>query len=169
MFSYSGFLLCRGDVVEIDTWFQGEGNIVSRRDWVIRMAKTGTVIGRGTRYDTNKLLTLAETLQRDGNTRIFPGADELITQSSFLFPSSFLPLPSSSLLFLPFLPLPSSSLLFLPSFPFLPLPSSSFPFLPLPSYLSSLFCFLLTFHLSSTSLLPFYLSNCLCFLCAAHG
>ena len=40
---------CRGDVVEIDTWFQGEGSIVSRRDWVIRMAKTGTVIGRGTR------------------------------------------------------------------------------------------------------------------------
>lgn len=37
-----------GDCVEIDTWFQGEGSIVSRRDWIIRMAGTGEVIGRGT-------------------------------------------------------------------------------------------------------------------------
>eukprot|EP00897_Mesotaenium_endlicherianum_P005539 jgi/Mesen1/5012/ME000025S04413 len=37
-----------GDVVEIDTWFQGEGRIGARRDWIIRMAKTGEVIGKGT-------------------------------------------------------------------------------------------------------------------------
>ncbi|CAI7758704.1 unnamed protein product [Closterium sp. NIES-53] len=37
-----------GDVVEIDTWCQLESNILTRRDWIIRLSKSGDVIGRGT-------------------------------------------------------------------------------------------------------------------------
>lgn len=37
-----------GDIVEIDTWFQGGASIMSRRDWIIRFGQTGEVIGRGT-------------------------------------------------------------------------------------------------------------------------
>jgi fatty acyl-ACP thioesterase A len=43
------FLSCRGDIVEIDTWYQGEGRIETRRDWIIRDDRTGDVIGRATR------------------------------------------------------------------------------------------------------------------------
>ncbi|GJP53321.1 hypothetical protein CLOM_g12472 [Closterium sp. NIES-68] len=37
-----------GDVVEIDTWCQLESNILTRRDWIIRLSNSGEVIGRGT-------------------------------------------------------------------------------------------------------------------------
>ncbi|XP_010247062.1 PREDICTED: oleoyl-acyl carrier protein thioesterase 2, chloroplastic-like isoform X2 [Nelumbo nucifera] len=38
-----------GDVVEIETWCQGEGRIGTRRDWILRDFATGAVIGRATR------------------------------------------------------------------------------------------------------------------------
>ncbi|XP_077229527.1 oleoyl-acyl carrier protein thioesterase, chloroplastic-like [Tasmannia lanceolata] len=37
-----------GDVVEIETWCQGEGRIGTRRDWILKDFATGTVIGRAT-------------------------------------------------------------------------------------------------------------------------
>ncbi|XP_077212247.1 oleoyl-acyl carrier protein thioesterase 2, chloroplastic-like [Tasmannia lanceolata] len=37
-----------GDVVEIETWCQGEGRIETRRDWILKDFATGTVIGRAT-------------------------------------------------------------------------------------------------------------------------
>lgn len=40
----------RGDVVEIETWCQGEGKIGTRRDWILKDLATGEVIGRATRY-----------------------------------------------------------------------------------------------------------------------
>ncbi|RWW46904.1 hypothetical protein BHE74_00047146 [Ensete ventricosum] len=43
-------LLARGDVVEIETWCQGEGRIGTRRDWILKDLATGEVIGRATRY-----------------------------------------------------------------------------------------------------------------------
>ena len=41
---------CRGDLVSIETWFQSQGRMAAARNWIIRKAKTGQVIGRGTRY-----------------------------------------------------------------------------------------------------------------------
>jgi len=41
---------CRSDVVEIETWCQGEGRIGTRRDWILKDCATGQVIGRATRY-----------------------------------------------------------------------------------------------------------------------
>ncbi|XP_020248723.1 oleoyl-acyl carrier protein thioesterase, chloroplastic-like isoform X2 [Asparagus officinalis] len=38
-----------GDVVEIETWCQGEGKIGIRRDWILKDLATGSVIGRATR------------------------------------------------------------------------------------------------------------------------
>lgn len=43
-------VLARGDVVEIETWCQGEGRIGTRRDWILKDLATGEVIGRATRY-----------------------------------------------------------------------------------------------------------------------
>ncbi|KAL5703348.1 oleoyl-[acyl-carrier-protein] hydrolase [Ranunculus cassubicifolius] len=37
-----------GDVVEIETWCQGEGRLGTRRDWIIKDFATGAVIGRAT-------------------------------------------------------------------------------------------------------------------------
>ncbi|KAL6011302.1 Oleoyl-acyl carrier protein thioesterase 2, chloroplastic [Asimina triloba] len=37
-----------GDVVEIETWIQGEGRIGTRRDWILKDFAAGEVIGRGT-------------------------------------------------------------------------------------------------------------------------
>ncbi|XP_068660536.1 oleoyl-acyl carrier protein thioesterase 2, chloroplastic-like isoform X2 [Aristolochia californica] len=37
-----------GDVVEIETWCQGEGRIGTRRDWILKDFATGEVIGRAT-------------------------------------------------------------------------------------------------------------------------
>jgi fatty acyl-ACP thioesterase A len=39
----------RSDVVEIETWCQGDGRIGTRRDWIIKDCATGQVIGRATR------------------------------------------------------------------------------------------------------------------------
>ncbi|KAJ6956490.1 oleoyl-acyl carrier protein thioesterase 1 [Populus alba x Populus x berolinensis] len=36
------------DVVEIETWCQGEGRIGTRRDWIVKDCATGQVIGRAT-------------------------------------------------------------------------------------------------------------------------
>ncbi|KAJ6710959.1 ACYL-[ACYL-CARRIER-PROTEIN] HYDROLASE [Salix koriyanagi] len=36
------------DVVEIKTWYQGEGRIGTRRDWILKNYGTGQVIGRAT-------------------------------------------------------------------------------------------------------------------------
>lgn len=41
--------LNRSDVVEIETWCQGEGRIGTRRDWILKDYATGQVIGRATR------------------------------------------------------------------------------------------------------------------------
>lgn len=41
--------LNRSDVVEIETWCQGEGRIGTRRDWILKDHATGQVIGRATR------------------------------------------------------------------------------------------------------------------------
>lgn len=43
------FIWCRSDVVEIETWCQGEGRIGTRRDWILKDYATGQVIGRATR------------------------------------------------------------------------------------------------------------------------
>ena len=51
----------RGDTVEIDTWYQGEGRIETRRDWIIRDDKTGDTIGRATRYLTTLPLLTKKT------------------------------------------------------------------------------------------------------------
>ncbi|RVW86466.1 Oleoyl-acyl carrier protein thioesterase 1, chloroplastic [Vitis vinifera] len=37
------------DVIEIETWCQGEGRIGTRRDWILKDYATGQVIGRATR------------------------------------------------------------------------------------------------------------------------
>ncbi|KAK9844249.1 hypothetical protein WJX84_004939 [Apatococcus fuscideae] len=37
-----------GDLVSIETWFQAQGRMAAARNWIIRKAKTGQVIGRGT-------------------------------------------------------------------------------------------------------------------------
>ena len=39
----------RSDVIEIETWCQGEGRIGTRRDWILKDYATGQVIGRATR------------------------------------------------------------------------------------------------------------------------
>ena len=39
----------RSDVIEIETWCQGEGRIGTRRDWILKDHATGQVIGRATR------------------------------------------------------------------------------------------------------------------------
>ncbi|XP_020588742.1 oleoyl-acyl carrier protein thioesterase 2, chloroplastic-like, partial [Phalaenopsis equestris] len=41
-----------GDVVEIETWFQGVRRVGNRRDWILKDLATGLVIGRATRYLT---------------------------------------------------------------------------------------------------------------------
>ena len=43
------YLLCRGDVVRIETWFHPDGRIGAARNWVMRNADTGEVFGRSTR------------------------------------------------------------------------------------------------------------------------
>ena len=39
----------RSDVIEIESWIQGDGKIGVRRDWVIKDCANGEVIGRATR------------------------------------------------------------------------------------------------------------------------
>lgn len=40
---------CRGDLVQIETYFSAEGRVGARRDWVIRSAASGEILGRATR------------------------------------------------------------------------------------------------------------------------
>jgi hypothetical protein len=49
--------LDRGDSVEIETWFQNEGKVEIRRDWIIREdSPSRRVIARATRYFDNNCL-----------------------------------------------------------------------------------------------------------------
>lgn len=41
---------CRGDVVRIETYFSADGRIAARREWFIKDALTGELLGRATRY-----------------------------------------------------------------------------------------------------------------------
>lgn len=41
-------LWCRGDVVQIDTWFQEDGKLAAQRDWSVKDKATGRVLGRAT-------------------------------------------------------------------------------------------------------------------------
>ena len=40
---------CRGDLVQIETWFQEEGRVAACRNWIIRNVSTSEEIGRATR------------------------------------------------------------------------------------------------------------------------
>ena len=42
-------VICRGDVVEVETWCQGEGKVGIRRDWLLTDVITKKRIGRATR------------------------------------------------------------------------------------------------------------------------
>jgi fatty acyl-ACP thioesterase A len=42
--------LCRGDVVEVETWCQGEGKVGIRRDWLLTDVSSNKLIGRATRF-----------------------------------------------------------------------------------------------------------------------
>ncbi|KAG7014515.1 Oleoyl-acyl carrier protein thioesterase 2, chloroplastic [Cucurbita argyrosperma subsp. argyrosperma] len=58
-----------GDVVEIETWCQGEGRIGTRRDWIIKDYATGQVIGRATskwvmmNQDTRRLQKVSDDVR----------------------------------------------------------------------------------------------------------
>ncbi|XP_039123136.1 oleoyl-acyl carrier protein thioesterase 1, chloroplastic-like [Dioscorea cayenensis subsp. rotundata] len=60
-----------GDVVEIETWCQGEGRIGTRRDWIIKDLATGAVIGRATskwvmmNQDTRKLQRVTDEVREE--------------------------------------------------------------------------------------------------------
>ncbi len=41
---------CRGDVVKIDTYFSADGRIAARREWFLKDALSGELLGRATRY-----------------------------------------------------------------------------------------------------------------------
>jgi len=41
---------CRGDVVRIETYFSADGRIAARREWFIKDALTGELLGRATRF-----------------------------------------------------------------------------------------------------------------------
>ncbi|XP_068666049.1 oleoyl-acyl carrier protein thioesterase 2, chloroplastic-like [Aristolochia californica] len=58
-----------GDVVEIETWCQGEGKIGTRRDWILKDFATGEVIGRATskwvmmNQDTRRLQRVSDDVR----------------------------------------------------------------------------------------------------------
>ncbi|KAH0469937.1 hypothetical protein IEQ34_001495 [Dendrobium chrysotoxum] len=60
-----------GDVVEIETWCQGEGRIGTRRDWILKDLATGLVIGRATskwvmmNQDTRKLQRVSDEVKEE--------------------------------------------------------------------------------------------------------
>ncbi|CAL9145644.1 unnamed protein product [Musa hybrid cultivar] len=60
-----------GDVVEIETWCQGEGRIGTRRDWILKDLATGEVIGRATskwvmmNQDTRKLQRVSDEVREE--------------------------------------------------------------------------------------------------------
>ncbi len=39
---------CRGDVIQINTWFQEDGKLLAQRDWRITDKATGKELGRAT-------------------------------------------------------------------------------------------------------------------------
>ena len=59
------------DVVEIETWFQGEGRIGTRRDWILKDYATDQVIGRATskwvmmNQDTRRLQKVSDDVRDD--------------------------------------------------------------------------------------------------------
>jgi len=59
-----------GDVVEIETWFQESGKIGAQRDWVLRDAATGDILGRATstwvmiNMNTRRLSKLPDEIRR---------------------------------------------------------------------------------------------------------
>ncbi|XP_008794588.1 oleoyl-acyl carrier protein thioesterase, chloroplastic-like [Phoenix dactylifera] len=60
-----------GDVVEIETWCQGEGKIGTRRDWILKDLATGDVIGRATskwvmmNQDTRRLQRVSDEVREE--------------------------------------------------------------------------------------------------------
>ncbi|XP_062157498.1 oleoyl-acyl carrier protein thioesterase 1, chloroplastic [Alnus glutinosa] len=60
-----------GDVVEIETWCQGDGRIGTRRDWIIKDCATGQVIGRATskwlmmNQDTRRLQKVSDDVREE--------------------------------------------------------------------------------------------------------
>lgn len=59
------------DVVEIETWCQGEGRIGTRRDWIMKDYATGQVIGRATskwvmmNQDTRRLQKVSDDVREE--------------------------------------------------------------------------------------------------------
>ncbi|GAA0165357.1 esterase [Lithospermum erythrorhizon] len=59
------------DVVEIETWCQGEGRIGTRRDWIIKDCATGEIIGRATskwvmmNHDTRRLQKVSDEVRNE--------------------------------------------------------------------------------------------------------
>ncbi|CAN6563379.1 unnamed protein product [Malus baccata var. baccata] len=59
------------DVVEIETWCQGEGRIGTRRDWILKDYATGEVIGRATskwvmmNQDTRRLQKVSDDVREE--------------------------------------------------------------------------------------------------------
>ncbi|CAN6545097.1 unnamed protein product [Malus baccata var. baccata] len=59
------------DVVEIETWCQGEGRIGTRRDWILKDYATGEVIGRATskwvmmNQDTRRLVKVTDDVREE--------------------------------------------------------------------------------------------------------
>lgn len=43
-------VLARGDIVRLETYFQEDGRLTSRRDWRVSDAVTGQYLGAATRY-----------------------------------------------------------------------------------------------------------------------
>ena len=46
---YLSAYVCRGDIVTIETYFSADGRIAARREWSIKNAQTGELLGRATR------------------------------------------------------------------------------------------------------------------------
>lgn len=46
---YLHWLLSRGDIVRLETYFQEDGRLTSRRDWHLTNAATGEYLGAATR------------------------------------------------------------------------------------------------------------------------
>lgn len=42
-------LVCRGDVVQVDTWVSSSGKNGMRRDWIIRDCGSGDILTRASR------------------------------------------------------------------------------------------------------------------------
>lgn len=60
-----------GDIVEIETWVQGEGKIGTRRDWILKDLASGSVIGRATskwvmmNQDTRRLQRVSDEVREE--------------------------------------------------------------------------------------------------------